>query len=445
MEGYLFSNRDLKRLIVPLIFEQMLAMAVGLVDTVMVSSVGEAAVSGVSLVDMVNQLMINVFAALATGGAVVVSQYIGSKEKKKACEAANQLFFVTLGISVLLSVLSLAGSQNILSLFFGGIDSQVMDSAVTYFLISAVSYPFLAVYNSGAALFRAMGNSKVSLKISLVMNIINAALDALFIFGFHMGVAGAAYASLIARAVAALSITLLLCKQSYIVHFTKPKYPFFQLSMVKKILYIGIPNGLENGMFQLGRVLVVAIISGFGTVQIAANAVANNLDGLGIIPGNAIGLAMITVVGQCVGAGEYKQVEYYTKKLLKIAYAAFVILDGIILLALPWILGLYHLSAETVNLSWKLVMIHNGCAILLWPLSFVLPNALRAANDVKFTMTVSIFSMWSFRILLSVALGKYLGWGAVGVWAAMVIDWVFRDICFVWRFWSGKWKKRSLI
>ncbi|MEG1291776.1 MAG: MATE family efflux transporter, partial [Lachnospiraceae bacterium] len=438
MEGKLFSNKELKRLILPLIFEQMLAMAVGLVDTIMVSSLGEAAISGVSLVDMINQLAIGVFAAMATGGAVVAAQYIGHRDKKKACESANQLFFVAIGISLVIMIICLAFKHDILRLFFGSIDERVMKSATTYFVISAISYPFLAAYNSGAALFRAMSNSKISLQISFVMNVINAVLNAVFIFGLHLGVAGAALASLIARAVAAIIISILLKKSQGVIHFVKLERPWIQKDMVKKILYIGVPNGLESGMFQLGRVLVVSIISGFGTVQIAANAVANNIDGLGVIPGSAMGLAMITVVGQCVGAGDYKQANYYIKKLMKITYGSIWILDGAILLALPWILQWYHLSQDTIELAWILIMIHNGCAMLLWPLSFVLPNALRASNDVKFTMCISVFSMWAFRILLSVILGKYFKMGAIGVWIAMIADWIFRDICFVWRFISKK-------
>ena len=271
----------------------MLAMAVGLVDTVMVSSVGEAAVSGVSLVDMINQLMINIFAALATGGSVVAAQYIGHREEDKACKAANQLLLVSLFFSLVLAAFCLLVNRSMLRLFFGSIEPEVMSSAVTYFVLSALSYPFLAVYNSGAALFRAMGNSRISLKISLLMNVLNTGFNAVFIFGLDMGVAGAALGSLAARGTAAVIICLLLKNPGLMVHFVRfGKHPL-QMDMAKKILYIGVPNGLENGMFQLGRILVVSIISGFGTTQIAANAVANNLDGVGVIPGQALSLIHI--------------------------------------------------------------------------------------------------------------------------------------------------------
>lgn len=441
----MFTNSALRKLIWPLLLEQMLAMGVGLVDTVMVSTVGEAAVSGVSLVDMINNLIINVFAALATGGAVVAAQYIGHKEERRACESANQLLVVAVTASLLLAGLCLLFNRGLLRLFFGSIEPAVMESAMTYFALSALSYPFLAVYNSGAALFRSMGNSGISLKISLLMNVINVCFNSLFMFGMSMGVAGAALGSLVARAAAAVIICLMLKNPGLPVHFVRFQKRLVEWKMAKRILYVGIPNGLENGMFQLGRILVVSIISGFGTVQIAANAVANNLDGVGVIPGQALGLAMITVVGQCVGAGDYNQAEHYVKKLMKISYLAFAAVDGVILLTLPYILHIYSLSPETIELAWILVMIHDGLAIFLWTPSFVLPNALRASGDVKFTMAMSVFSMWLFRILFSLILGQWMGLGAVGVWLAMCLDWVFRAIVFCWRFHSRKWQTKRVI
>ncbi|MBO5373375.1 MAG: MATE family efflux transporter [Lachnospiraceae bacterium] len=441
----LFSNKDLRKLIIPLVFEQMLVMLVGLCDTVMVSQVGEAAVSGVSLVDMINQLIVAVLSALATGGAVISSQYIGHRDKKHACKTANQLLLVVLVTGFLLMTLVLLGNEYILSLVFGNIEPEVMRNAVVYFLISGLSYPFLAAYNAGGALFRSMGNSKITLEVSVLMNIVNVIFNGIFIFGFDMGAAGAALGSLIARAVAAVVINLLLRNPKLEIHYTAWEHPIFHMDTIKKILYIGIPNGIENGIFQFGRIIVVAIIAGFGTTQIAANAVANNFDGIGCIPGCAMQLAMITVVGQCVGARDYKQAEYYTKKLMKISFAAFAVWNGIILSTLHWTLQIYALSKETMQLAYLLIFIHDGIAIFLWSPSFVLPNALRAGNDVKFTMRVSIFSMFVFRVAMSYVLGVCFGMGAVGVWIAMVIDWTFRTIFFVWRFFSRKWQSVRLV
>lgn len=441
----MFSKKDLQRLILPLVIEQLLAMTVGLMDTVMVSAVGEAAVSGVSLVDMINQLMINIFAALATGGAVVAAQYIGHKENDRACESANQLMVAAGILSLGIGAVCLAANGGLLRLFFGSIEREVMENAMIYFGLSALSYPFLAVYNGGAALFRAMGNSQISLKISFFMNLINVSGNALFIFGLNLGAAGAALGSLLARAVAAAVICLMLRDKKLPVHFVSFRKNRIDMDMTKRILRIGIPNGLENGMFQLGRILVVSIISGFGTTQIAANAVANNLDGMSVIPGQALGLAMVTVIGQCVGAGDYSQAEAYAKKLMKISYLAFFVVDGLILLTLPVVLQMYRLPEDTLHLAWLLVTIHCGCAIFLWTPSFVLPNALRAAGDVKYTMYLSVLSMWLFRILFSFILGKWLGLGAVGVWIAMVMDWLFRDGAFLLRFYHRKWQQKRVI
>ena len=305
----MFTNQDLKRLILPLIVEQILAVSVGMVDTMMVSNAGEAATSGVSLVDMVNTLFINIFAAVATGGAVVSSQYLGQRRRDRACQSANQLILITACISLIIMVLCILFRRGVLHLLYGGVAGDVMANALVYLTISALSYPFLAVYNSCAALFRSMGNSKISMQASIIMNIINVIGDSLFIFVFHWGVAGAAAASLISRMTACF-ILLFRLKNKHLDIFIGGKWNL-NFRMVKQILGIGIPNGIENSIFQLGRVLVVGIIAMFGTTQIAANAIANNLDGMGVLPGQAMNLAMITVVGRCVGAGDFDQAGYY--------------------------------------------------------------------------------------------------------------------------------------
>lgn len=435
----MFTTKYLYKLIIPLIIEQILAVTVGVADTMMISVAGEAAVSGVSLVDMINVLIINIFAALATGGAVIASQFLGQKNQKSASESGSQLLIITFIISISIMAIVLIFKKGLLRLFFGSIEDDVMNSAIIYLTISALSYPFLAIYNSCAALFRSMGNSKVSMLTSAFMNAINIIGNAILIFGFNMGVAGAAISSLISRVIASFIMVILLCNKKNIIHLSLKSKIHLNKNMILKILNIGIPNGIENSIFQLGRVLVVSIISGFGTVQIAANAVANNIDSMGVIPGQALNLAMITVIGQCIGAGDYEQAKYYTKKLLKITYVITAILDSAILILLPFILSIYNLSEETIKLATILIFIHNGCAILLWPTSFTLPNALRAANDVKFTMITSIFSMVVFRIFLSYIFAIRFGLGAIGVWIAMIIDWIFRAICFAIRFIKGKW------
>lgn len=436
----LFSQKDLNRLIVPLIFEQTLAITVGMADTMMISSAGEAAVSGVSLVDMFNNFIINVLAALSTGGAVVTSQFLGARRREDACRSAKQLIVASGVITVGVTALVMLLHRGILSLFFGRIEQDVFDNAVTYLLITAVSFPFLAVYNSCAALFRSMGNSRITLKVSALMNLINVAGNAMCIYGLRMGAAGVAIPSVVSRAVAAVILYRLLKNPSGEIYLRKERFRF-DWSVVKRILFIGIPSGIENGIFQLGRVIVVSIIAEFGTVQIAANGVANSLDAMGCIVGQALGLAMITVIGRCVGAGDLEAVRYYTKKLLRFTYIATAAVNSCILLSLPWILKIYGLGQDTTELAYWLVMIHNGVAIFLWPVSFVLPNMLRACNDVRYTMAISVFSMIVFRIGFSVVIGIHLGYGAIGVWTAMVMDWIFRAVCFIGRYLRGGWKK----
>ena len=440
----LFTNQQLLALLWPLIIEQALGVLVGMADTVMVSSVGEAAISGVSLVDMINQLIITVFGALATGGAVVTSQHLGAKRPEEAARSAGQLVGLSGILGMTVAVFCLVTRTAQLRLFFGTISEDVMQACLTYFTITALSFPFLALYNAGAAIFRSTGNSAVSMKVSVLVNAINFCGNALCVFVLRMGVAGVAVPTLVSRAVGAVIILSLAARRDYALCITPRTVTRLEGRTVKGILYISIPSAFENSLFQLGRVLVVSMISLFGTVHISANAVANNLDAVGCIVGNAMGLAMITVVGRCVGAQDFEQTKHYTKKLLLWDYIAQGTVNLLVLLFLNRILGMYTLSPETRALSWTLVMIHNGVAILLWPAGFVLPNALRAANDVRFTMVTSILSMIVWRMGLSWILCVNMGMGAVGVWLAMVVDWICRVTCFVIRFASGAWQKSAV-
>ena len=356
----LFTNRQLLTLLWPLIIEQMLEILVGMADTVMVSSVGEAAISGVSLVDMINQLIITLFGALATGGAVVTSQHLGAKRPGDAAKSAGQLVGLSAILGVGVAAFCLITRTAQLRLFFGTITDEVMQACLTYFTITALSFPFLALYNAGAAIFRSTGNSAVSMKVSVIVNGINFCGNALCVFVLKMGVAGVAVPTLISRAVGACIILALAARQDYQLRITPQSVTRFEGRTVKSILYIGIPSAFENSLFQLGRVLVVSMISLFGTVHISANAVANNLDAIGCIVGNAMGLAMITVIGRCIGAQDFEQTNYYTKKLLLWDYIAQGAVNVVVLLSLNQILSMYTLTPETRALAWTLVMIHNG-------------------------------------------------------------------------------------
>lgn len=442
---YLFSNRELANLIGPLVIEQLLAVFVGMADSIMVANVGEAAVSGVSLVDNIMILIINIFAALATGGAVVAGQYIGRKDEKSACKAATQLvWFVSLS-AVAIMILVYFGKDIILNQVFGHITAEVKGHADIYLLIVTASIPFIALYNGGAAIFRAMGNSQVSMRVSLLMNAINVTGNAILVFGLRIGTVGVAIPTLISRMVAAIVITVLLCNQTRILHIERTLKIRFDGRMIRKILAIGVPNGLENSMFQLGKILVLSLVSTFGTYAIAANAVSNAIALFQILPGMAISLAITTVISQCVGANDYEQVHYYLKKLLAIIYVAMVGTVALIFLALPLILKAYNLSDQTAAAATNIIHFHGISAMIIWPLSFALPAAYRAAGDAKACMYTSIVSMWIFRIGFSYLVGKYMGLGVFGVWVAMVIDWVVRAICFIIRYFNGKWKHGAIV
>ena len=441
MNNRLFSRNDLVRLIIPLIVDQFLQVAVGLSDSIMVARVGEAAVSGVSLVDTVMLLIINIFTALATGGAVIAGQYLGRKDPKTGCEATAQLFNFTFLFSIFIMILGYLGQNVILYHVFGKIEPEVMKDSRTYLLIVLSSIPMIAMYNAGAAIFRAMGNSNVAMKTSLLMNSINVFGNALLIFGFHRGVEGVAIPTVVSRGVACVVILILLNNQEHELHILHP-YPFkIKWNVLKKILYIGIPNGLENSMFQLGKIAVLSLVSGLGTASLAANAVGNNIANFAILPGMSFGFALLTVCAQCVGAGDFEQVKYYTKHMMRVEYLCLIASNLIVILALPFILSVYNLSDEAAQYANEIILYHAACVVTIWPLSFTLPNTLRAAADVKVTMVLSIISMWVFRFGFSYLLTMVFHMGIFGVWVAMTIDWLVRGIFFVCRYRSGRWQK----
>ena len=439
----LFSNRQLLRLIIPLVIEQALSVLVGMCDGIMVSSVGETAIAGVSLVDMINIVVLTLFAALATGGAVVTSQYLGARQQENARQSVGQLVLLSGCFGLFAMVFCLVLGEGMMGLFFGSIEADVMRSGMIYFRITALSFPFVALYNAGAAVFRSMGNSKVSMQVSAMMNLINIAGNAVCIYGLKMGVAGVAVPTLVSRAAAAMVMMILAAKPEMELRLELRNLRRPERKMLRNILHIGMPSAFENSLFQLGRLVVVSMIALFGTYQTSANSIAVTLDNLGILIGQAMGLAMITVVGQCVGAGDMEQTVHYIKKLMLGCWIALAAANILILLFLPQLVGLYTgISPETRALAIRLVRIHASCAIVLWPISFVLPNAFRAANDVRFTMIVSVVSMAVWRVGFSWILCVRLGWGATGVWIAMLLDWLFRVVFFLGRLRSGKWKTK---
>ena len=397
----IFNRQALVRLILPLLAEQFLSVSMGMADTLMVSGVGEAAVSSVSLVDSLNILIIQILSALATGGAVISSQYLGRRDGEKAAKSAAQLYTVLAVSTIAVMLVILVLSRPILRIVFGRIDDDVMRFSQTYFLISAISYPFIGFYNAGAALFRAQGNSRISMLASLVMNIINICFNALFIYGLGMGVLGAALATLLGRVFAAAwvfwqqqQIENPLC----IRHIADMKPDG---DLIRRILGIGIPSGLENGMFQIGKLCVSSLTSTLGTSAIAANAVANTISGIANIPGSTMGLAMIPVVSRCLGAGDKKQAKHYAKMFILMAMLGLFCTNACLFFTIPYIARLFSLSDTALNMCVTVMHWFSLFSVVCWATSFTLPNALRSGGDARYTMTVSIFSMWLFRVILS--------------------------------------------
>ncbi len=440
-QGSIYSNKDLRSLILPLVMEQLLAILVGMLDTVMISGVGEAAVSGVSLVDNINILVINVFAAMATGGAVVAGHALGQKNQEQAGRSAWQMMLSLLYSSVAMTVLLLGAHKVILRAIFGQVEEAVMTSAVTYLIITGLSICPLALYNGCAALFRAMGNSRTTMYISLLMNLINLVGNAILIFLFQMGVAGAAIATLIARTVAALLIFKLMFDEKREIHFQRRLTLRMDFPQVKKILYIGIPNGLENSLFQLGKILLLSLVSTFGTSAIAANAVCGTITNFNILPGMAINMALLSVASYCIGAGDFGQTRYYTRKLMCLTWLCTSAVSIIMIVGAPLFLKIYHLTPETTTLALQVIRYHAVMCMVAWIPSFTLPNTLRAAGDVMWTMAIAIISMWFFRIGTAYFFSNVFHLGLIGIWIAMTIDWMFRGICYEIRYRGGKWEK----
>lgn len=440
----LYSNADLRKLIIPLVFEQLLSLFVGMADTIMISAVGEAAVSGVSLVDTVNVLIINVFVAFGTGGAVVAGHYIGQKDQENAGKAAWQVNLFSSMAAIAVTILFIVFHDGLMHLMFGQVDGEVMASAKDYLIITALSIMPLAVYNACAALFRAMGDSKTPMYISVFMNILNIIGNAVLIYGVKWGAAGAAASTTISRTVAAVIIFVLMFQQKRTINFRGKVTWRFEFGMIKRILYIGIPNSLENSLFQLGKILTLSMVSTYGTYAIAANAVCNGLAAFNVLPGLAVNSAILAVVSVCVGAGKTDQARFYTRKMMKIANLTLIIMSALTILSSDWIIGFYHLSPEAAGLAQMVLCYHAVMAVLFWIPSFSLPNAFRAAGDVVWPMAIAIFSMWVFRLALSYVLGTICGIGLMGIWIAMSVDWVFRAVCYLIRFHGHKWEKKML-
>ena len=444
-ENLLFSNHDLFVLLLPIVLEQLLNSFMGMADTMMVSNVGSAAISAISLVDSINNLVIQIFAALTTGAAIICSQYIGREDLKGANRAAKQVFLAVFAISVGVMIPCLIFREPLLSFIFGKVTAEVMADSQIYFLITVISYPFLALFDVGSAFFRAGGNSRFPMTVSVISNVLNIAGNAILIFGFHVGVAGAAVSTLLSRvfSMCVVFYALRRDRQQIVLrnYFTiRPDMP-----LIKKILAIGVPSGIENGMFQFGKLAIQSTVSAMGTVAIAAQAMTNILEMLNGIAGIGIGIGLMTVVGQCIGAGRKEEAKYYIVKLTAIAEVAIIISCLFVLAITKPVVWIAHMETASADMCFRMVVAITIVKPIVWVLSFIPAYGMRAAGDVKFSMILSMLTMWCMRVALCIYLSRVWGFGPMAVWIGMFADWTLRGIIFTGRFLSGKWLQKKVI
>ncbi len=444
-QQYMFTNRMIRSLLIPVVLEQLLNSIMGTADTMMVSNVGSAAISAVSLVDSINILVIQAFSALAAGGAIVCAQYIGQQNQERANESARQVLFIITLISIVVSAICLGFKKPLLRLIFGSVEADVMRASEIYFFYTALSFPFIALYDAAASIFRAQDNTKGPMTISMISNIMNIVGNAIMIWGFHMGVAGAAIATLISRIFCALVVLIQLRRdrQPIVVRDylkIRPDWP-----MIGRILGIGIPSGVENSMFQLGKLAIQSTVSTLGTVAIAAQAMTNILENLNGIAGIGVGVGLMTIVGQCMGANRKDEAVYYIKKLSVIAEVTIIVSCLLVFILTRPVTMLGGMEKTSADMCWHMVMWITIVKPIMWVSAFVPAYGLRAAGDVKFSMISSCAVMWLCRFCLSVLLIRGLGFGPMGVWIGMFADWTVRAVLFTWRFHSRKWLEHKVI
>ena len=444
-QQHIFTNKMLRNLLVPVIFEQVLNSLMGTVDTMMVSNVGSAAISAVSLVDSINVLVIQAFSALAAGGAIICSQYIGQKNHEMANKSARQVLFIITAISVAVTALCLAFRMPLLQFVFGKVEADVMNASRIYFFYTALSFPFIALYDAGASIFRSQGNTRGPMVVSVISNVLNISGNAVLIWVFHMGVAGAAIATLASRIFCAVVVLwqLRMDRQPIVVR------DYYQIrpdgKMITRVLSLGIPSGVENSMFQLGKLAIQSSVSTLGTVAIAAQAMTNILENLNGVAAIGVGIGLMTVVGQCLGAGRKDEAVYYIKKLSVLAEIVIIASCLLVFALASPITKLGGMEPESAQMCFHMVTWITIVKPIVWVMGFVPAYGLRAAGDVKFSMITSCITMWAFRFCLCVYLIRFQGFGPMAVWIGMFTDWAIRGIIFGIRFHSRKWLDHKVV
>ena len=441
----LFDNRKLAALLIPLAVDQLLNSFMGTVDTLVVSNLGSAAISAVSLVDSINILIVQAFFALATGGTVVCSHYLGCRREEHAKEAARQLVFITFMMSLVIGALCIAFNGQILSLIFGEVEDAVMENAKQYFFFSAISYPFIALYDDGSSILRAQENSRLPMLISVASNLVNLVLNLLFVWGLGFGVAGSACATLLARIFAMAVVMYKLRNPRLTVSLTQYHSIRPDWGEIRRILRIGIPSGVENSMFQFGKLAIQSTVSLMGTAAIAAQGMTNIIENLNGILAIGVGIGLMTVVGETLGAGRKEEAVYYVKKLCVISEVV-IIVSCLVMFALVHPITYFGgMEPESARMCIHMVTWITIVKPVVWVMSFIPAYGFRAAGDVKFTMTVSVISMWFCRVTLAIVLARVFGMGPMAVWIGMFTDWTVRGVIYTVRFRSRRWLGHQVI
>lgn len=435
----LFTGPDLRKLLIPLIIENMLTAFMGMADSLMVTRVGSAAISAVSLTDSINNLVIELLQALAAGGTIICSQYIGAGNRKRSNQAARQVVLAVLVISIGIMLSCLIFRGPILRVIFGSVEPAVMTAALTYFFFTALSFPAIGLFQVGAAFYRAGGNSRFPMTVSVISNVMNIIGNSIFIFVFHWGVMGAALSTLLSRIFAAVVLMgyLRLPRQDIVIRDYKSIRPDF--SMITRILSIGIPAGIENSMFQFGKLAIQSSVSTLGTTAIAAQAMTiifENLNGIGAA---AVGIGLMTVAGQTLGAGKLEEAKYYFLKLMWIGEMVILISCAAVYVIAEPAMVLSGLVPEARVMSMQMLTFISLVKLVIWVPAFIIPYGLKAAGDVRFTMISSSLSMWLLRVVAATVLIRVFGFGPIAVWIGMALDWLVRAVLYTWRFLSGKW------
>ncbi|MFD1465191.1 MATE family efflux transporter [Lapidilactobacillus mulanensis] len=445
LSGESFDYRFVLSLLGPVIFDQFFLVAFNFINTAMISSSGEAAISAVNMVGSINVFLIQIFVAVGLGGTVLIAQYFGRKEYQMLGKVVNGTVFGAILVATSLALLFLLGHNLILNLLFGDAEKAVMDNARLYMVGVLISYPFEATVEGVNGSLRGIGRTKNSLQLSLVMNLLNLLFNFVFIIYFKMGVLGLVVSLNLSRwlASAFAGVTLFRHRDLFSLKWSSMKQPDFR--MIKRVVTVCIPFAAESFFFNGGKIIMQMMIVSLGTQVIATNAIASSWVQLSEIVPTALGTALVPIVGQCIGRKNIKDARKITKSFVSLGILAYVIGEIILFLSFNKGIALFHPSDVIKPRIFELYLIFAVGHLLVWCISFTLPSALRAAGDAKFTTMVSLITMWGIRVGIGYLVGIVFGYGLPGIYFVWVCEWAVRGTIFLLRFRGKRWYVHRLI